>query len=56
MAIKFGNIEGKAKKSTFDAYTYIEGDNKIPFSNTYKANKHHSQFAVNNSNIIFLLF
>ena len=29
MAIKFGNIEGKAKKSTVDAYTYIEGDNKI---------------------------
>jgi hypothetical protein len=29
MAIKFGNIEGKAKKSSVDAYTYIEGDNKI---------------------------
>ena len=29
MAIKFGNIEGKAKKSTVDAYTYKEGDNKI---------------------------
>ena len=29
MSIKFGNIEGKAKKSTVDAYTYIEGDNKI---------------------------
>lgn len=29
MAIKFGNIEGKAKKSSVDAYTYIEGDNRI---------------------------
>ena len=29
MAIKFGNIEGKAKKSSVDAYTYKEGDNKI---------------------------
>ena len=29
MAIKFGNIEGKAKKSSVEAYTYKEGDNKI---------------------------
>lgn len=29
MAIKFGNIEGKAKKSSVEAYTYKDGDNKI---------------------------
>jgi hypothetical protein len=29
MAIKFGKIEGKAKKSSVEAYTYKEGDNKI---------------------------
>ncbi len=29
MAIKFGNIEGKAKKSSVEAYAYKDGDNKI---------------------------
>ena len=29
MAIKFGNIEGKAKKSSVEAYTYKDGDNVI---------------------------
>jgi hypothetical protein len=29
MAIKFGNIEGKAKKSTVEAYTYREGNNVV---------------------------
>jgi hypothetical protein len=29
MAIKFGNIEGKAKKSTVEAYTYREGNNLV---------------------------
>jgi hypothetical protein len=29
MAIKFGNIEGKAKKSSVEAYTYKEGNNSI---------------------------
>ena len=29
MAIKFGNVTGKAKKSSVDAYTYKEGDNIV---------------------------
>lgn len=29
MAIKFGNVTGKAKKSSVDAYTYKEGNNVV---------------------------
>ena len=33
--------------------SFVDGDNFIPFSNTYKANNIHSQFDVINDNIIF---